>query len=44
MHTKSVNPNLPEMIDEQVQQVYDAYNAGAVLHISTPAIPRTPPR
>ena len=36
MHTKSVNPNLPEMIDEQVQQVYDAYNAGAVLvHIHT---------
>lgn len=31
MHTKKANPNLPESIDEQVQQVYDAYNAGAVL-------------
>lgn len=36
MHTKKTNPNLPESIDEQVQQVYDAYNAGAVLvHIHT---------
>ena len=36
MHTKKANPNLPELIDEQVQQVYDAYNAGAVLvHIHT---------
>lgn len=36
MHTKKANPNLPESIDEQVQQVYDAYNAGAVLvHIHT---------
>ena len=31
MHDKKANPNLPESIDEQVQQVYDAYNAGAVL-------------
>ena len=36
MHTKKANPNLPETIDEQVQQVVDAYNAGAVLvHIHT---------
>ena len=31
MHSKNANPNLPESIDEQVQQVYDAYNAGAVM-------------
>lgn len=31
MHSKSANPNLPESIEEQVQQVYDAYNAGAVM-------------
>lgn len=31
---KESNPNLPEEIDEQVQQTYDAYNAGAsVVHI-----------
>lgn len=28
---KEVNPNLPETIDEQVQQAYDAYNAGAAM-------------
>jgi len=28
---KEVNPNLPESIDEQVQQAYDAYNAGAAM-------------
>lgn len=28
---KEVNPNLPECIDEQVQQAYDAYNAGAAM-------------
>lgn len=31
MHTKAKCPVLPETIDEQVQAVYDAYNAGAVL-------------
>ena len=31
MHTKEKCPVLPETIDEQVQAVYDAYNAGAVL-------------
>lgn len=31
---KESNPNLPEEIDEQVQQTYDAYNAGAsIVHI-----------
>ncbi len=31
---KESNPNLPESIDEQVQQAYDAYNAGAsMIHI-----------
>ncbi len=31
---KESNPNLPEAIDEQVQQTYDAYNAGAsAVHI-----------
>lgn len=31
---KESNPNLPELIDEQVQQTYDAYNAGAsMVHI-----------
>ncbi|MDL2219935.1 3-keto-5-aminohexanoate cleavage protein [Ruminococcaceae bacterium OttesenSCG-928-O06] len=36
MQGKAANPNLPETIDEQVQQVTDAYNAGAVLvHIHT---------
>ncbi len=31
---KESNPNLPEEIDEQVQQAYDAYNAGAaMIHI-----------
>ncbi len=31
---KESNPNLPETIDEQVQQAYDAYNAGAsMVHI-----------
>lgn len=31
---KESNPNLPETIDEQVQQSYDAYNAGAsIVHI-----------
>lgn len=36
MQGKSANPNLPESIDEQVQQTYDAYNAGAVIvHIHT---------
>ena len=31
---KESNPNLPELIDEQVQQAYDAYNAGAsMVHI-----------
>lgn len=28
---KEINPNLPESIDEQVQQAYDAYNAGAAM-------------
>lgn len=28
---KESNPNLPESIDEQVQQAYDAYNAGAAM-------------
>ena len=28
---KEANPNLPESIDEQVQQAYDAYNAGAAM-------------
>lgn len=31
MHTKAKCPNLPETVDEQVQAVVDAYNAGAVL-------------
>jgi len=31
---KEVNPNIPEYIDEQVQQTYDAYNTGAsMVHI-----------
>ncbi len=31
---KESNPNLPESIEEQVQQAYDAYNAGAsMIHI-----------
>lgn len=31
---KESNPNLPELIDEQVQQAYDAYNAGAsMVHV-----------
>jgi len=31
---KEVNPNLPESLEEQVQQTYDAYNAGAsIVHI-----------
>lgn len=31
---KESNPNLPETLEEQVQQTYDAYNAGAsVVHI-----------
>lgn len=29
IHTKSVNPNLPEQPDEIAQDVYDCYNAGA---------------
>lgn len=34
IHGKEANPNLPETVDEQVQQVYDAYNAGAsMVHI-----------
>lgn len=34
VHGKEVNPNLPEAPDEQVQQAYDAYNAGAsMIHI-----------
>ena len=34
MHGKEANPNLPESVDEQVQQAYDAYNAGAsMIHI-----------
>jgi 3-keto-5-aminohexanoate cleavage enzyme len=28
---KEVNPNLPELVEEQVQQTYDAYQAGAVM-------------
>lgn len=28
---KEANPNLPESVDEQVQQAYDAYNAGAAM-------------
>jgi 3-keto-5-aminohexanoate cleavage enzyme len=28
---KESNPNLPELVDEQVQQTYDAYNAGAAM-------------
>lgn len=31
VHGKEANPNLPETIDEQVQQAYDAYNAGATM-------------
>lgn len=31
MHTKAKCPYLPETVDEQVQAVVDAYNAGAVL-------------
>lgn len=31
---KEANPNLPETLEEQVQQTYDAYNAGAsIVHI-----------
>ena len=34
IHGKEANPNLPETVDEQVQQAYDAYNAGAtMIHI-----------
>ena len=34
MHGAEANPNLPELIDDQVQQVVDAYNAGAsMVHI-----------
>lgn len=34
VHGKEANPNLPESADEQVQQAYDAYNAGAaMIHI-----------
>lgn len=33
-HGKESNPNLPETIEEQVEAVYEAYNAGAVaVHI-----------
>jgi 3-keto-5-aminohexanoate cleavage enzyme len=32
IHTKSVNPNLPEQPDEIAQDVYDCYNAGAAVH------------
>ena len=28
---KEVNPNLPEMVDEQVQAAVDAYHAGAAM-------------
>ncbi len=28
---KEINPNLPELVDEQVQQAVDAYNAGAAM-------------
>ncbi len=28
---KEINPNLPESVEEQVQQAYDAYNAGAAM-------------
>ena len=34
-----MNPNLPETIDAQVQQAYDAYNAGAAMvhiHVRNP--------
>ena len=31
---KEINPNLPELLDEQVRQTYDAYKAGAsMVHI-----------
>ncbi|QDR80274.1 3-keto-5-aminohexanoate cleavage protein [Sporomusa termitida] len=34
VHGKESNPNLPETIEEQVQQSYDVYNAGAsLIHI-----------
>lgn len=34
LHGKEANPNLPELLDEQVQAAYDAYNAGAsMVHI-----------
>lgn len=34
IHGKEANINLPETVDEQVQQAYDAYNAGAsMVHI-----------
>ena len=33
-HGKEANPNLPETAEEQVQQTYDAYNAGAsMVHV-----------
>jgi 3-keto-5-aminohexanoate cleavage enzyme len=33
-HGKEANPNLPETAEEQAQQAYDAYNAGAsMIHI-----------
>ena len=32
IHTKSVNPNLPEQPDEMAQEAYDCYNAGAAIH------------
>jgi hypothetical protein len=36
LHGKEANENLPEAIEEQVQQTIDAYNAGAVMvHIHT---------
>lgn len=42
VHGKESNPNLPETAEEQAQQTYDCYNAGATfvhLHARVPGKP-----
>lgn len=44
VHGAEANPNLPELPDDQVQQIYDAYNAGAAMvhiHARVPEDPKT---
>ena len=41
-HGKEANPNLPELIDEQIEAAYEAYQAGAVsvhIHLRDPENP-----